>query len=378
MLPLFSRFKSEAPVLYRGIVLLLILEVCGVFIAPLVVPQEWYVSSYIGEKARKATELFLSGQAMLIPDDITGWKNRPDIKRGNWRIDAEGSRSTHAVVLEKSRKRRVLFLGSSMMNGGTAITNDETISAYVEDANTESANFGTMLFTLDQCLLAYRYSLNRYKPDVLVVGIDELPMNGLQNMFIPFRNHEETNMPFLKPRFELKDGSLRLVRFAPNTLATLAGTPAVLDTLSRKDFYYYNYESYRRFGFLPLSYGLRSLYIKCINFLNYFADDRQSDLLAESLMNDMVSEARQNGARVIFLVLPDKKSTAPSGVYRYLPDVQGNKMKHLIAEGFTIIDGREIFRKSGRAESEIFQADEKHYKPAANRMIAEVLRKSIN
>ena len=119
-----------------------------------------------------STREFLDGDHLLLPDDVVGWSNRPDVAEGNWQIDSLGSRSSHPATALPGKAVRVLFLGSSMINGGTRVTNRETVAAFTEDADIEALNFGTMMYSLDQVLLSYTEKLEYLGADVIVVGLD--------------------------------------------------------------------------------------------------------------------------------------------------------------------------------------------------------------
>jgi uncharacterized glyoxalase superfamily protein PhnB len=66
---------------------------------------------------------------------------------GNWVIDANGARSTQPSHAGLVKATRIIFLGSSMVNGDTHVKNNETISAYVEDEDVDALNFGTMMYS---------------------------------------------------------------------------------------------------------------------------------------------------------------------------------------------------------------------------------------
>jgi hypothetical protein len=367
----FSEFRKNAPILYKTLVLLLLLECGAIFIAPLVIPRTWYLYFYLDKKARESTQMFLQGQAVLIPDETAGWRNRPNVDQGNWVIDSNGSRSTHSIKINKEKPIRILFIGSSMINGGMGVTNNETISAFLESPYIETLNFGTMMYSLDQCLLVYRHNLYAYNPEIIVVGLDGFPLSGLKNLFIPFYNRDEVYMPYLKPRFRFENGKLQLIQAPPTLLATMFRTLGLLDYLREYDFFYHQFETYRRLGQLPISNAIRIMYTKISNLTKYFNNDTESNVLTEALMTEIVMEVRKNGSEVIFLALPDQATLSRGGFRRYLPDLYGQSVRSLSLKGFPIVDVREIFHESGRAADELFEADHKHYKPIANHLIAD-------
>ena len=372
------QLKKNVPILYKLFLFLLVFELCSVFIAPLLIPRPWYLSLYLGKKSQESALRFLKGEDFLIADEFTGWKTRPGVKYKTWAIDSHGSRSTHDFSAQKTKPIRALFLGSSMINGGMGIQNDETISAYLEDSDIESLNFGTMLYTIDQCLLAYLHRLYVYNPDVTIVGIDGFPVAGLRNIYVPFLYRQEKYMPFFKPRFTLHGDSLQLVHTSPANLAKVLDDPHILDFLSQNDAYYCNFERFQRFEMLPLSNALLRVYLKIRDMLNIVSGVNRDDMLLETLMQEMVNENKKRGSAVIFIILPDQTIYSRSGMLHFLPDVYDQTIKELRSKGFHIVDVRTIFRKSGKTADELFEPDQRHYRPLANRIIAKALYPLIN
>jgi hypothetical protein len=369
---------ADAPIMVRTLLILLLFEVVVVLVAPLMIPNARYLSWYLSDRAKEATQQFLQGEGILIPDEDTGWKNRPDVSKGNWIIDSNGSRSTHTFTNQRTKPIRALFLGSSMINGGTDISNDESLSAYSEDEKIEALNFGTMMYAFDQVLLAYRSELHNYDADVLVIGLDADPTAGLMNHYLPFRFRKEANMPFVKPRFVLDSGLLKEVKISPEVmLRDVPDSPALIDFLADNDSFYFNFESYRHMGFLPLSAGIRTLWIRAEKFLDYFRSDSEGQLILNALMEEMVREAGKHNTEVVFVMLPDHQIFTGGGLYRFAPDNYERRCEQLRSSGFDVIDARRILRESAKPASELFYVDQVHFTAAANRLIGQSLRPII-
>ena len=377
----YSRLKhwsKNAPLLSRILLIWLILEVAGCLVVPSFIPRSWYLSWYLGKKAREGTHRFLKGEAYLIPDEWCGWKNKPNANKENWIIDEHGARSTHLFKTQPVKSTRAVFLGSSMINGGMHISNNETISAFLETEDIEALNFGTMMYSADQCLQAYRHRLHRYNARVVFVGLDDVPTAPLKNLYIPLLMPQEKNMPYLKPRFELDGGSLRFINPpAEALLSRVPNSPALLQLLSMHDSFYTRFETYCRLGLMPLSAMSRFTYYKLINLLNYFRHDSEEDQLLAAVMNEMVREAEKHGAQVIFLTLPHQRTCIRPGIYRLLPDLYQDLVNKIRYQAFDVVDVREVFYKSGQPFDQLFMADGQHYTPLANRIIAEALHPII-
>lgn len=258
------------------------------------------------------------------------------------------------------------------------VSNQETVSAYIEDAETESINFATMLYTLDQVYLDYKERLGRYKVDVVVVGLPADSTAGLLNRYVPFRVRVESKMPFFKPRFEMRSGELSIVS-VPSLRAYegLFNSPGILKTLERTDAYYSEFSRYKLFGLMPVSNVLYSIYGRIRYFVQWIRGNAEGTPLLKKLINQMVLEARRRNAAIVFVVLPDLKSVAPGVWQRSLPDLYGERVKDLKGNGYHILDVRPAMRKSGLSPEAFFEADGVHYSSAGNRIIAAALKNAI-
>ncbi|MBI5235179.1 MAG: hypothetical protein HY886_02890 [Deltaproteobacteria bacterium] len=371
--------RRFAPLVFYTLALLLLAELVVALVLPSMVPEQVYLDLYLSKEARENTRRFVNDSApFLIYDEIAGWRNRPDVAHQKWVIDGRGSRSTHAVSTDRARRTQVIFLGNSLVNGSSGVSNDETISAYIEDETTASSNFAAMLYSLDQSYLAYKHRLGEYKADVVVVGLGATPGAGLMNRYIPFRFRQEHNMPFFKPRFELTGNTLNLIPLPPKqAYEEIFSVPAILSNLASSDAHYNEFKAYTRFGLTPIFASIRYIYNKAqrlVSLINH--DDRDAPLL-KALMSAMVMEAESRGAIVIFMMLPDQTTTAPGRLRGLLPDHYGSMVKELSGAGFNVLDARETLRRSGMPMRKLFYYDGIHYTAVGNREIATGLKTMI-
>lgn len=377
------RVRHRSPLIFYTVLLLLLLHFIAIAVMPLFVPDEMYLFLYLGKEARESTRMFLDGRhPFLIYDPLLGWRNRPNVRRGKWRIDEQGARTTHPVGAASSGKRRVLFLGNSLINGSTNVSNEETISAYIEDAATESINFATMLYALDQVYLDYKERLGGYQADVVVVGLPGDPTAGLLSQYLPFRVRSESKMPFFKPRFEISRGRLSILPAPPlKAYEDLFNHAGVLETLTRTDAYYPEFSRYKRFGLMPGSQVALSLYKRIRSDARFMegasGGDPEERPLLKKLIDQIGLEARRRHAAVIFIALPNLKSVAPGIWERLQPDLYAERVNRLKAEGYPLLDVRPILRESGLSPEKLFDPDGSHYTPAGNRIIAAALKNAI-
>jgi hypothetical protein len=364
-----ARFRQGAPALLATLLLWFAVELLAVLLLPVIVPRHVALSWYLGAESRAATRRLLEDRdSFLLYDPITGWRNRPGCGQGTWRIDGLGSRSTHAIAWERHRPRRLLFLGNSLTNGGMNVTATETISAACEDSLTEAGNFATMLYSLDQVLLAYRSGLDRFDADAVVVGLPENVDEGLTNRYLPF----------FKPRFVEEQGRLRLVPVpSREEWSAMLRSSAVLDTLGRDDAWLSRFESYRRFGLTPVTAGLAWAFEKARHFPALLTGESEAPHLARRLMHELAGEGARHHARTVFVLLPTRYVTFSSGWRRFLPDHHARFVAELRGEGLVVLDGRALLRASGLPSWQLYSPDDLHFQPAGNRVLAAGLRELL-
>lgn len=372
-------FYKTAPVLATSLGVLFFAELVVIFIFPLIISENCYLYFYLPANARISTFQFLNDQKPFLEyDACLGWRNRPNSSRGSWQIDKHGARTTKPVTIEPAEKKRILFLGSSLINGGTDVANNETISAYIADKKIESLNFGTMMYSLDQIVLAYEKSFWRFKGEVIVVGLSGRPCEGIVNQYISFRKKHETNLPFLKPRFELAAEKLKLIPLPPKHLhRQLFENRDFLDHLKQTDAYYINFQLFKRFGLLPISGMFLEASTKFRNLFWYFQHNESRMQLLKKLMLRLENQANAHGAEVLFLILPDLNMTAPGRLYHYLPDRYQSMINFLKTNDFTVLDIREHFRNTSHSLESFYGEDQVHYSPAGNRFIANKIKKEL-
>lgn len=373
------RLWSLSPLVFYTVLFLLLGDLAVAAIMPLFVPDEVYLDFYLGKEARESTEMFVNGKhPFLVYDDLLGWRNRTNVRHNKWKTDAHGARTTHRVSHASSEKSVVLFLGNSLINGGARVSNEETISAYIEDASTESINFATMLYALDQVYLGYKERLGKYKADVVVVGFPGEPTAGLFSQYLPFRVKFENKMPFLKPRFEMRSGELSVVPVPPlKSYERLFDNPEILKKLAKTDVYYGEFTKFKWFGLMPVSNAFYSVYERIRSYARWTWGSAEGMLLLKKLMDQMVLEARERNVLIIFVALPNLKTVAPGVFQRYLPDLYEEMMKDLKEEEYPILDARSALRQSGIPPEELFDADGVHYSSAGNRIIAAALKNAM-
>jgi hypothetical protein len=354
-------------------------EILVAVAAPVVVPDYKYLSLYLSKKAVKNTELYLLDKdPYLIWDDNLGWRNRPNSGKGNWQVDEHGSRTTHPFTVTPGKETRILFLGSSLTNGGMRVAGNETISALIEDSLIESLNFGTMLYSLDQMYLAYAVELYKYNPNIIVVGLPANPGRSLGNRYVPFASKKESNMPFVKPRFSLDSGRVTLIP-VPNRqdFAQILKNPEFLAQLKETDDYYGEFEWFRHAGLMPLSSHIWLVQGYLKRFGGALRKEDDSLPLLDSLMGRLVDEAEHRKASVIFMILPDRATVQPGSWRRLFPDDYQELIDWIKSRGYDLIDMRTTLIRSNRNMAELYAEDNVHFSSEGNAVIAGALKRRI-
>ena len=360
------------PWLHRLLLTTLAIELFCALLLPILISPPEYLGLYLSDRAAPRLKQILGGETELLIDADAGWRNRPSLARGTWRTDRHGARVISRSSPRKGRPR-IMLLGNSMINGGTGVSGDQTIGAYLEslDSKVETLNFGTMLYGIDQALLAYRSRLHLHRPQLVVVGVELASLAAMYNHYVPFREPQEENIPLFKPRFSLNAGRLRLQAIDERGMASalLAGRPP-LEYLRDHDAYYADFASFRRFGLSPLTGGARRLYLKARGYTRLMrpCPARQIALLS-AVADAFVQEAQRHRAKLIFVALPVRRDFG-EGLRRFFPDRYAQLLGALSGDNRTVVDGRAVLRASSLSTAEIYDEDAVHYRPAGNRALA--------
>jgi hypothetical protein len=366
---------QAAPRVRHTLLLLLAVEVLAAAVLPAVVPRRAYFSLYESDpRARASLEAFLNDQGALVPDPVTGWRNRPEFVHDKWVTDEYGSRSPVRLPVERTgAKRRVLFLGSSKVNGGMALGREETIAAYLADEGTETLNFGTMLYGIDQSILAYKRYYARFQPDVVVIGVDPRAHRALGNIYVPLVAPTEVNMPFVKPRFTIVDGRLQRIDPPLELLRRSLNDPdPLLDFLSRYDEDFETFDNYRHFGMTPVAAGLnysagKLAALRAVLGSQPAATEKILATLLERFRDELAVEHRH----LLLLTLPDEDVVRAAFDWQPVVLMHRRQCRMLAASHLDVVDMLPTLRAHRREP--VYSPDGAHFSALGNRIIAGAL-----
>jgi hypothetical protein len=363
-----SRIRRQAPTLVWFLILWVGAELGAAFLLPLVVPGRSYLDRFQPARADSSVATFLRGEHILLPDSSVGWRSAPLTREGPWQTDSRGARATGRWEWGDPAALNVLFSGSSLINGGTTISNDETLSAALEGPWIRTLNFGTMLYGVDQTLLDYRTRLRAFRPDVLVVGVDRDALASIQNVWVPLRRSDEVLMPFVKPRFRPAGDSLELVRADPWELLPLEGREGLLRFIREEDGLVARFHAFVRYRQTPLmALGLR-VYRGIRSRVVLPAADPLEELLLDRILKELRRTLDADGVRLVLLATPPGRSATGPEL-----EMVRSRVQRWRGAGFQVVDGGRAFVDHRVPGVELFLEDGEHYTPAGNQVLAAAL-----
>ncbi|MDT8340407.1 MAG: hypothetical protein RQ751_02755 [Longimicrobiales bacterium] len=368
MVATFVRVIRGMPAVVWAAGLLLLVEVAAYLVLPALVPESRYLDRYVPASGHLSVEAFLAGEHLLTPDTATGWRSTPDQVRGNWVTDSLGARATHRHQWWDPSLVRILALGSSMMNGGGGVTNDGTITAHLESAEVTTLNFGTMLYGADQALMLYRSRLRALRPHVVVLGLDGDPLGALVNLYVPLRNRDETNMPFVKPRYVLRRGSLEKIPVDPPFLLGTSGGDSLLAVVREYDEYYPRLVRFARLEQTPMLGTASWLIPRIAQRLPSALPDHRAGLL-DAVLKEVGRVVRADGAELLILAMPPGVGGLPG-----LGDTYATRLDRWRGLGFRVVDGRDVLERSGEPEAILYSEDGVHLTSLGNAVLAGAVR----
>ena len=376
-----SRWTNPAEVLRDlrglivGVAVLVVADLLMSVLLSAVLPERVFLEMYLDETYDEVIEGFRSGAALVVPDPAAGWRMRPDTASGNLLTDAMGAR-VHPEGDHAPDRLQVLLLGSSVMNGGLRAAPDETLAYYLESAEVHAINHGTMLHSLDQSLLAYRHRLTELDADVVLVGI-HADHEAAPNLFVPLRSRTELFMPFLKPGFRNRDGRLELVPAPPFDQADRAQWEDLLDYLRAHDGSYDAFDSYRRWGVMPISGFLRDQYLRLRRRRVHAPSVRNGHESERPPLADLGREVRGRGARLLVLKFAEISDHGRNWQHFIFGDFDEVHDRMLAESGHEVLFVREILDSSGRPLAALYRDDGMHLTAEAYRLLADSVRARI-
>ncbi|GBC60701.1 hypothetical protein DENIS_1658 [Desulfonema ishimotonii] len=356
---------------------LVILELVLSQVLPHLLSETRYLAAYLPWQSLHQTRRFLNNELDVVPDPACGWRNKRNATWLGIHYDAFGSRSYGGISQDMPRKRRVIFLGDSRVNGYTYVNNSQTINACLEDDSVETLNMATPFYGPDQMYIAMGETLRNFTSDVVVIGLGSGSEQLLDCHYIPFLGRQEYGVPFLKPCYTLRDG--QLVLQAPDIQALLRpvpDAPALLRYLSTHDNHYERFKAFQSWECTPFLAAFSCARAAGMRMGKKFAGWQRTETLKNgelmrALVRAIEALGKAHNAEVVFLLFPSlaefQEDTHP---------VYDRTAMLLRQETATFLDIRVIFKKY-RGNEPLF-ADDRHITCTANRLIAGTLKHIVS
>ncbi len=361
----YGSLMSRIPLLKATALALLVMELIGALVLPALLPESWYLQSYLGAEAGSVTRRFLARQQYLVPDEVTGWRNAANYRAGNWATDGYGA--LLSTNTSPAGATEVLLFGSSLVNGGR-LQSTSPISAYLPASDFRAVNFGTMLYAVDQSFLLYRDVARHFQARHVVVGLDSDPLQLLGSVYVPLVEREQLQMPFLKPR--LRDDATAMSTLPLRLLELPAGAVELRQFIQHQDREAWRYELYRRTAYTPIAVVVRGGILRVHSLWRRVRGEPAAERQLLQLLTRMRDEVAGHRAKLSLICFPSRFQTEPGRLRRLLPDHYGARIASLRAAGFVVIDVRAVLKEARLGGDAAWSGDGIHPTAAANHVIA--------
>jgi hypothetical protein len=201
------------------------------------------------------------------------------------------------------------------------VNDTETWQEYLSAMMKRSViNFGNSGYGTDQALLRFREDFPKVKTPLVALGINTENIVRIINNYRKFL-YMQTGIPLTKPMFRLVDGRLMLVENPLKSVAEVERLrdPAFIRQIGKQDYWYQHQELPRlQFPYSGIFFNrffwkevVLKLQGRAVNELNaqLTIDPWQEQQIVDlmyALIDAFVAEARQQGAKPLILLLPQK------------------------------------------------------------------------
>lgn len=250
----------------------------------------------------------------LVPDTILGWLPNNNFKDKNklYQYTFDGIR-TNEINKKYGDKNllRIAIFGDSYIHGDE-VSFDHTIGKYLEDIfyanhiNVEILNFAVSGYGMDQAFLRYKEVNEKYKPDIILLGIQFENVKRNINILRPFYSHI-TEIPYSKPRFILGDNELELI---PNPIKDISKTVEIIKNFERWSFskyegFYSKADFSSNFLNISQTYSVISSLIYSLDSeFDFYSRDSESYIITKNIFSKFAESCNMNEQIFIPVHLP--------------------------------------------------------------------------
>ena len=304
----------------------------------------------------------------VVYDDLLGWTIGPNRRSAHslYASSSEGIRAPHKDVTfaEATGKMRIALVGDSY-TFGEEVAYEQTWGYFLERAlgpGFQVLNFGVPAYGLDQAYLRFEKDVPMWKPNIVILGFISHDLMRTMSVY-PFIRFSTWELPFLKPRFILRDGVLKRVNVPP------VAPEAIFSRGSISELPFLDYDS----GYKPGDWK-KSLYHHSALarlFVSWFprwsvkssdVSDQATVSVNASILKAFIRSATQMGAIPIVVYFPQEELQAPN------PNSTG---KLLLREAdIPSTDPTPCLLELNSADRFLIN----HYSPQANEKVAKCLK----
>jgi hypothetical protein len=325
------------------------------------------------------------GESLVDYDAALGWAWRPGAMRDPYYIDERGIRAGAGAAPNRGGSRVALY-GDSV-TFGIEVSYEQSWGNQLEELLARTGkdyqvlNLGVGGYGMGQAYLRWRSTRSKLRPNIVVFGLQPENVYRNVNVIRPFYV-PQTNLPFSKPRFVLEGDGLGIVNvpcLPPREVLRVLREPRLWEHRRMETFYI---EDQREMSFWQRS---RLLCLVADRFGGNplgkrreacFQEDSEAFQVTVRLIQRFHDEVQAAGSRFLIVHLPQQSDLALARAGRPMPHAV--LLAELNRHGMTIVDPtRELLELAEREGlTELFQPL-RHYGPAANRVVAEVLASNL-
>ena len=334
-----------------------------------------------GKSSQNATVPDIYGRIeRSMMDGPTGWVTAPpEANLAGMRDNREYNSEPPAGIT------RILAFGDSSTYGDEVALGDTWAKRVTAAApSVEVLNYGVRAYGLDQAYLRYLKEGFKYHPSAVIIGY---MVGDIERDVVVFRLFC-TRAPFdfwAKPRFQLRDGQLTLLR---NPLFTvqdyenlLRNDSQVIKELGQNDYYYQTSYVHGRFDFLP-SVRLAKVSWRVLTLRLHhpiYSSDGGYNVKSEAyqvtagIFDAFYSRVLEDGALPIIVVFDARKEL--QRIHEGQVPREAPLLEHFRSKGYRFLETRDALETvsgSTTATNRLF-SQFGHYSPLGNQIVADYI-----
>ena len=308
----------------------------------------------------------------LVFEPELGWEVGPNRHSLNGLYNSDGSGARVSVSAREGVAPWATAFGDSFTHGDD-VRDEETWVARLGALGLPTVNLGVPGYGVDQAWLRYRKLKDRVRSRVVLIGVMADNIARHLNRYRPFITPFE-RVFFVKPRFEMSEGRLRLVPSPFQRFDDYASPPEILRSALREvglkdrffDPRFYESSPLDRSKLFRIARTLRLDPARHADWRPLYADDVALGLTL-AIVEGFVEEVRGDGREPVVVFIPDRSVAQDVAAGRTPPTaVLLDRLKGL---GCPVADlTAPVARFASKAEAPV--AFLPHYSPALSEAVA--------